>query len=120
MPYSYTERKRIRKSFAKREDIQKLPNLLETQLNSYDLILHQNVHHRQCKDEGLHAAFTGIFPIESNNGYARLEFESYRLEAPVFDVKECHLRGLTYGSQLYATINLVIMDRDASKPTVKE
>ena len=120
MPYSYTERKRIRKSFAKREDIQKVPNLLGTQLNSYDLFLQQNVHHSQRKNEGLHAAFTGIFPIESNNGYARLEFESYRLEAPVFDVKECQLRGLTYGSQLYATINLVIMDRDASKPTVKE
>ena len=105
MPYSYTERKRIRKSFAKREDIQKVPNLLGTQLNSYDLFLQQNVHHSQRKNEGLHAAFTGIFPIESNNGYARLEFESYRLEAPVFDVKECQLRGLTYGSQLYATNN---------------
>ncbi|CAM5194551.1 hypothetical protein OURE66S_02948 [Oligella ureolytica] len=56
------------------------------------MFLQQKLHHSQRKDEGLHAAFTGIFPIESNNGYARLEFESYRLEAPVFDVKECQLR----------------------------
>lgn len=120
MPYSYTEKKRIRKSFAKRENVQEIPYLLETQLHSYRAFLQQDTlaHHR--KNEGLQAAFTSIFPIESANGAARLAFVSYSLREPVFDVKECQLRGLTYHAPLYAKIRLELLDREAAKPTVKE
>ncbi|ETF03582.1 DNA-directed RNA polymerase subunit beta [Advenella kashmirensis W13003] len=120
MPYSYTERKRIRKSFAKREDVQDVPYLLATQLHSYRTFLQQSVSSSKRKDEGLQAAFKSIFPIVSHNGMARLEFDSYMLGEPVFDVKECQLRGLTFASPLRAKVKLVLMDREVSKPTVKE
>ncbi len=120
MPYSYTEKKRIRKSFAKREDVQDVPYLLATQLESYSSFLQSDVLPSKRKDEGLQAAFNSIFPISSHNQMARLEFVSYVLGTPVFDVKECQQRGLTYASPLRAKVRLVLMDREVSKPTVKE
>ncbi|CAM5506078.1 DNA-directed RNA polymerase subunit beta [Eoetvoesiella caeni] len=120
MPYSYTEKKRIRKSFAKREDVQNVPYLLATQLQSFLTFLQADTQSSKRKDEGLQAAFTSIFPIVSHNQMARLEFVSYVLGEPVFDVKECQLRGLTYASPLRAKVRLVLMDREVSKPTIKE
>src|SRR6185369_6320581 len=72
------------------------------------------------KNEGLQAAFTSIFPITSHSGNARLDFVSFALGEPPFDVKECQQRGLTYASPLRAKVRLTIMDREAAKPTVKE
>jgi len=120
MPYSYTEKKRIRKSFAKREDVQDVPFLLATQLQSYLGFLQADRAPSARKTEGLQAAFTSIFPIVSHNQMARLEFVSYALGEPVFDVKECQMRGLTYASPLRAKVRLVILDREVSKPTIKE
>lgn len=120
MPYSYTEKKRIRKSFAQREDIQNVPYLLATQLQSYRDFLQADMLSSDRKDEGLQAAFTSIFPIVSHNQMARLEFVNYVLGDPVFDVKECQQRGLTFASPLRAKVRLVLMDREVSKPTVKE
>ena len=120
MPYSYTEKKRIRKSFAKREDVQDVPYLLATQLQSFLTFLQADIPASERRDEGLQAAFTSIFPIVSHNQMARLEFVSYVLGEPVFDVKECQLRGLTYASPLRAKVRLVLMDREVSKPTIKE
>ena len=120
MPYSYTEKKRIRKSFAKREDVQDVPYLLATQLQSFKTFLQADTTPSKRKEEGLQAAFTSIFPIVSHNQMARLEFVSYVLGEPVFDVKECQLRGLTYASPLRAKVRLVLMDREVSKPTIKE
>ncbi len=120
MPYSFTEKKRIRKSFAKREDVQDVPFLLATQLQSYLTFLQADSLPSARKPEGLQAAFSSIFPIVSHNSMARLEFVSYSLGEPVFDVKECQLRGLTYASPLRAKVRLVLMDREVSKPTVKE
>ncbi|HEY0293859.1 MAG TPA: DNA-directed RNA polymerase subunit beta [Bordetella sp.] len=120
MPYSYTEKKRIRKSFAKREDVQNVPFLLATQLQSYLTFLQSDVPSAGRASEGLQAAFSSIFPIVSHNGMARLEFVSYVLGEPVFDVKECQQRGLTYASPLRAKVRLVLMDREVSKPTIKE
>ena len=120
MPYSYTEKKRIRKSFAKREDVQQVPYLLATQLESFRTFLQRDVLPSDRKNEGLQEAFNSIFPIVSHNQMARLEFVSYVLGEPVFDVKECQMRGLTYASPLRAKVRLVLMDREVSKPTVKE
>ena len=120
MPYSYTEKKRIRKSFAKREDVQDVPYLLATQLQSFTTFLQADTTPSKRKDEGLQAAFNSIFPIVSHNQMARLEFVNYVLGEPVFDVKECQLRGLTYASPLRAKVRLVLMDREVSKPTIKE
>src|SRR5881396_3227917 len=118
--YSSTERKRIRKSFAKRASVLSVPFLLATQLESYAAFLQAAVIPEKRKNEGLQAAFTSIFPISSHSGNARLEFVSYSLGEPPFDVKECQQRGLTYASPLRAKVRLTIMDKEASKPTVKE
>src|SRR5499425_386356 len=118
--YSSTEKKRIRKSFAKRASVLNVPFLLATQLESYTAFLQAAVAADKRKNEGLQAAFTSIFPISSHSGNARLEFVSYALGEPPFDVKECQQRGLTYASPLRAKVRLVIMDKDAPKPTTKE
>src|SRR5918996_933964 len=120
MTYSLTERKRIRKSFAKRAIVQKVPFLIATQLESYTAFLQAHVAPESRKNEGLQAAFTSIFPIVSHSGNARLEFVRYSLGEPPFDVKECQQRGLTYASPLRAKVRLVIMDKEAPKPTTKE
>src|ERR671926_1717588 len=120
MNYSLTERKRIRKSFAKRAIVQKVPFLIATQLESYTGFLQAHMPPEGRKNEGLQAAFTSIFPIVSHSQNARLEFVSYALGEPPFDVVECQQRGLTYASPLRAKVRLTIMDREATKPTVKE
>ena len=120
MNYSFTEKKRIRKSFAKRIGALPVPFLLSTQLESYSAFLQADLAPEQRINDGLQAAFNGIFPIESHNKYARLDFVSYALGMPPFDVKECQQRGLTYASPLRARVRLTLLDKEASKPTVKE
>ncbi len=120
MSYSFTEKKRIRKSFAKRPPVLEVPYLLTTQLESYTQFLQLGVTAPERQNAGLQAAFQSIFPIVSHNGYARLEFVQYNLGEPAFDVKECQQRGLTFCAPLRARVRLVLLDREASKPTVKE
>ncbi len=121
MHYSFTEKKRIRKSFAKRANVHNVPFLLATQLESYLGFLQADKAPSTRKNEGLQSAFTSIFPIVSHNGFARLEFLSYVLGDPAFDVKECQLRGLTFASPLRAKVRLVILDKESpTKPVVKE
>ena len=115
--YTFTEKKRIRKSFAKRASVLKVPFLLETQLASYRAFLQADTPGESRKNEGLQAAFTSIFPISSHSGNARLEFVSFSLLPPAFDVVECQQRGLTYCSALRAKVRLVLMDKEAPKET---
>ena len=119
--YTFTEKKRIRKSFAKRASVLRVPFLLETQLASYRAFLQEDAPAEARKDEGLQAAFTSIFPISSHSGNARLEFVSFSLLPPAFDVVECQQRGLTYCSALRAKVRLILMDKEAAtRDTVKE
>ncbi|MSQ49037.1 MAG: DNA-directed RNA polymerase subunit beta [Betaproteobacteria bacterium] len=120
MTYSLTERKRIRKSFAKRANVLSVPFLLATQLESYTAFLQAHITPESRRNEGLQAAFNSIFPISSHSGNARLEFVSFQLGEPPFDVKECQQRGLTYASPLRAKVRLVILDKEAPKPVPKE
>lgn len=120
MNYSFAEKKRIRKSFAKRPSILPFPFLLATQIESYSEFLQEKTPPAERKLQGLQAAFHSIFPIESHSGNARLDFIHYSLSAPGFDVKECQQRGLTYASALRARVRLTIFDKESSKPTVKE
>ncbi|UDM15795.1 DNA-directed RNA polymerase subunit beta [Vogesella sp. XCS3] len=120
MSYSFTEKKRIRKSFAKRNTVLDVPFLLATQIDSYTEFLQLGVPFDQRKDVGLQAAFKSIFPINSHNGFARLDFVHYVLGDPPFDVQECQLRGITFASPLRARIRLTILDKESSKPVVKE
>jgi DNA-directed RNA polymerase subunit beta len=119
MTYSYTEKKRIRKSFAKRASVLDVPYLLATQLESFSAFLQVAVAPAQRRNQGLQAAFSSIFPIVSHSGNARLEFVSFTLSEPAFDVTECQQRGLTFASALRAKVRLVILDREAPD-TIKE
>ena len=122
MAYSFTEKKRIRKSFAKRPEVLEVPYLLRIQLDSYRHFLQADKTPAGRSEQGLHAAFKSVFPIESHNGYAVLEYVSYRLGEPTFDVKECQLRGATYAAPLRVKVRLVLYDKDspASSKVTKE
>ena len=120
MSYNFTEKKRIRKSFAKKTSVLDIPYLLETQLTSYKAFLQKEVPAEERRNEGLQAAFESVFPITSHNGFAKLDFVEFALGTSMFDVRECQQRGLTYASPLRAKVRLILMDREASKPTIKE
>ncbi len=122
MPYSYTEKKRIRKDFGKLSSVLETPYLLATQINSFRQFLQPGLELDELQNVGLHAAFKSVFPIESYSGNAMLEYVSYKLGTPVFDVKECQLRGMTYAVSLRVKVRLVIYDKEAglSKKIVKD
>jgi len=122
MAYSFTEKKRIRKNFGKRPSILGTPYLLAIQLDSYRRFLQADTPEASRDEVGLHAAFDSVFPISSYSGNATLEYVSYRLGEPVFDVKECQLRGLTYAAPLRVKVRLVVLDKEASgaKKPVKD
>ncbi|CDH46621.1 MAG: DNA-directed RNA polymerase subunit beta [Candidatus Competibacteraceae bacterium] len=113
MAYTFTEKRRIRKDFGKRSSILDVPYLLAIQLDSYREYLQAEVSPGERREIGLHAAFRSVFPIISYSGNARLEYVSYRLGDPVFDVRECQLRGLTYAAPLRVRLRLVLMDKEA-------
>ncbi|AYV21270.1 MULTISPECIES: DNA-directed RNA polymerase subunit beta [Vibrio] len=116
MVYSYTEKKRIRKDFGTRPQVLDIPYLLSIQLDSFDKFIEQDPEGQY----GLEAAFRSVFPIQSYNGNSELQYVSYRLGEPVFDVKECQIRGVTYSKPLRVKLRLVIFDRDAPAGTVKD
>ena len=114
MAYSFTEKKRIRKDFGKLPTVMEVPYLLAIQLDSYRKFLQQGLPADQRLEEGLEAAFRSVFPISSYSGNAALEYAGYELGKPVFDVKECILRGATYAAPLRVRIRLMIYDRESS------
>ncbi len=122
MAYSFTEKKRIRKDFGKQPGILGVPYLLAIQLDSYRRFLQTDAPEEARADRGLHAAFKSVFPISSYSGNATLEYVSYRLGEPVFDVKECQLRGLTYAAPLRVKVRLIVLDKEApgAKKPVKD
>ena len=113
MAYSFTEKKRIRKDFGKRPSILEVPFLLATQIDSYRAFLQAGKPADARDDVGLHTAFKSVFPIVSYSGNAMLEYVSYRLGEPAFDVRECQLRGTTYAAPLRVLVRLVIYDKEA-------
>ncbi|HHB12262.1 MAG TPA: DNA-directed RNA polymerase subunit beta, partial [Chromatiales bacterium] len=119
MSYSYTEKKRIRKSFGKRPQILDVPPLLDIQTSSYRKFLQLDIPPDQRENVGLHGAFQSVFPLESYSGNVVLEYVGYRLGQPVFDVKECQLRGMTYAAPLHVKLRLVIYDKEAPAGTRK-
>ncbi len=120
MPYSYTEKKRIRKDFGTMPKVMDLPYLLAIQLDSYRKFTQQGVPLAERGDYGLHAAFKSVFPIVSYSGNAALEYVDYALGTPVFDVNECQLRGVTYSCSLRVKVRLIIYDKESSNKTIKD
>jgi len=116
MVYSYSEKKRIRKDFGKRPQVLEIPYLLSIQLDSFKKFIDLDVDGQH----GLEAAFRSVFPIKSYSGNAELQYVSYRLGTPVFDVKECQIRGVTFSAPLRVKLRLVLFDREAAPGTVKD
>ncbi|MDH4001978.1 MAG: DNA-directed RNA polymerase subunit beta [Xanthomonadales bacterium] len=114
MSYSFTEKKRIRKDFGKRKSILDVPYLLQTQIRSYQEFLQTEIAPDDRRERGLHGALQSVFPITAYSGNAALEYVSYKLGDPVFDVKECKLRGMSYGAPLRVKVRLVIYDKESS------
>ena len=114
MAYSFTERKRIRKSFGSRESVLEIPYLLQMQRDAYTAFLQAGVAPKKRTHEGLQAAFESAFPIVSHNGFVEMKFVEYNLAKPAFDVRECQTRGLTFASAVRAKVQLIIYDRESS------
>ena len=120
MSYSYTEKKRIRKTFGSLPKVMDVPYLLATQLDSYRKFTQHEVPLEDRAELGLHAAFKSVFPIASYSGNAALEYVDYRLGTPVFDVNECQLRGVTYSCSLRVKVRLIIYDKESANKTIKD
>ncbi len=122
MAYSYTERKRIRKEFGKLKLPRglEMPHLLAIQLDSYRQFLQADAQTLDREDNGLHGAFRSVFPIVSYSGNAALEYVDYVLGKPMFDVKECQLRGANYAVPLRVRVRLIIYDRESSTRAIKD
>ena len=116
MQISFTEKKNIRKSFGKLKESLSIPNLIEVQKNSYNELTYFNPEAGDLA-KGFDRVFKSIFPIEDLNDKATLEYVSYRLEKPKFDVEECIARGLTYSSALKCTLRLVVYEIDQENNT---
>ena len=114
MAYSFTEKKRIRKDFGKQPTTLDIPYLLSIQIDSYNKFLQNGISDDDREDTGLNSAFKTVFPIVSYSGNASLEYVSYRLGKPVFDVQECKLRGQTYAAPMRVKVRLVIYDKEVS------
>jgi DNA-directed RNA polymerase subunit beta len=122
MAYSYTERKRIRKDFSKLKlpSGLEMPHLLAIQLDSYRQFLQAEIPAPDREETGLHGAFRSVFPIVSYSGNAALEYVEYMLGKPMFDVKECQLRGANYAVPLRVRVRLIIYDRESSSRSIKD
>ena len=120
MSYSYTEKKRIRKNFGTFAKVMDLPNLVETQTNSYSEFLQADVAPDSRNNQGLEEVFKSLFPIKSVSGNAALEYVSYELGKPAYDVQECLIQGLSYSAPLRIKVKLVIYDRETNFKEVKD
>jgi DNA-directed RNA polymerase subunit beta len=110
---------RLRRSFGKIKKIIDIPNLIEIQRRSYEEFLQTDVPAEQRTDTGLQAVFKSVFPIKDFNETASLEFVSYELGQPKYDVEECHQRGMTYAAPLKVKIQLVIWDVEGGRRSIK-
>jgi DNA-directed RNA polymerase subunit beta len=103
---------RIRRNFGKINKIAEIPNLIAIQKYSYDKFLQADVPPEKRDDTGLQGVFKSVFPIKDFNETSSLEFVSYHLEKPKYDVDECHQRGMTYSAPIKVVVRLVVWDKD--------
>ena len=115
MAFSYTEKKRVRRSFEKISSVMDLPNLLATQIQSYEHFLQRKADPLKRNSQGLELVINSIFPIESHNGLARMECTSYELGEPIYDERECKLKGITYEASLHINCDLFFIDKETEK-----
>ena len=112
MAKSFTERKRIRKDFGRIRAVAPMPNLIEVQKSSYDAFLQIHTQVEDRNNSGLQEVFKSVFPISDFSERGTLEFVSYELEQPKYDVEECQQRDITFAAPLKVTLRLVVFDVD--------
>src|ERR1041385_7469181 len=112
MAISLNGHKQVRKSFGRIPEVAPMPNLIEVQRSSYDHFLQMGVPADKRTSVGLQEVFKSVFPIRDFSDRARLEFVSYELETPKYDVEECQQRGITFAAPLKVTLRLVVWDVD--------
>ena len=103
---------RARKSFAKLKQVIEIPNLIDIQKRSYDKFLQIDITADKREDIGLQGVFKSVFPIKDFSETSSLEFVSYNLEKPKYDVDECHQRGMTFSAPIKVVVRLVVWDKD--------
>ena len=113
-------RKRVRLNLGRTKGAISPPNLVEMQLSSYRDFLQHGVSPENRANVGLEAAFNMVFPISSSSKHIELTYEGYRMSEPLFDIRECKLRGYTYAGALRAKLRLVIYDKDSSSSKKNE
>ena len=112
---------RVRKSFSRLHRVVDVPDLIHVQRQSYEKFLQRFVPEQEREDIGLQAIFSGIFPIQDFNKTASLEFVSFQLEEPKYDVGECRARGMTYSASIKVLIRLVVFDvSDSGIQTIRD
>ena len=114
-----TSNLRLRRSFGEIKKIIDIPNLIEIQKRSYEEFLQAEVPSEQREERGLQAVFKSVFPIKDFNETASLEFVSYELGKPKYDVDECHQRGMTFAAPIKVKIQLVIWDVESGRRSIK-
>ena len=112
MSLDYINQKKIRKSFGKIPLVTSLPNLVEVQKRSFDNFLQLRVEPEKKEDIGLHAIFKSVFPINDYTERATVDYVSFDIGVPKYDVEECSQRGMTYGAPLLVNFRLIIWDID--------
>jgi DNA-directed RNA polymerase subunit beta len=113
LAYSFTARKRIRKSFGKIEAVAEMPNLIDIQSKSYESFLQMNTPAEARTDVGLSAALASVFPINDIAGTCTLEYIAYSFDKPKYDVEECRQRGINFSAPLKVTLRLIVWDVDS-------
>ncbi len=99
-----------RRDFSKIQSTIEIPDLVQVQKRSYEDFLQKDVEPERRADKGLQAALKSVFPIADFNSSAILEFSSYALGTPKYDVRECLEQGMTFASPLKLRIQLVVFE----------
>lgn len=122
MALSFTDRKRVRKSFGRIAEITQLPNLIEVQRESYAQFLQMYVKPEARENSGLEAVFRSVFPITDFSEVSRLEYVHYEFEEPKYDVEECRQRGMTFSAPLKVKLRLIVfeVDQETQAKSVKD
>ena len=117
MNITYTNVKKIRKSFGNIPHITPLPNLIEVQKRSFDNFLQLNINPEDRLNNGLHAVFKSVFPINDYTERATVDYVSYDIGVPKYEVEECSQRGMTFGAPLQVNFRLIVWDVDEEAGT---
>ena len=112
MSQTLQNRKRLRKTFQRNDQIAEMPNLIEVQKFSYELFLQRFISSEDRLDKGLENVFRSVFPISDFSETSTIEYISYSFDEPKFDTDECIQRGLTYAAPLKVTLRLIVFDVD--------